>query len=161
MKRHQSTGRLVGVSDVARRLGVTRHTAWQWTQHPDCPAAYDVTCGAAVWLADDIEPWLRLRAARRTSRRLGSPLSPTTIGVLTLLHARAGPVTAPEVFTALPGKARGTVYMVLSRLTRRGHVRRTCVEGNRRCALYAITAEGVVELERERGQRKDGAATPR
>ena len=145
MTRHQKTGRLVGVAEIATRLDVTRGVAGYLTELLDCPPALDVISAGKVWLADDVEPWLR---TVRLGERRPNRASPPALRILAFLHERDGPVATAELRAAFPDSADAAVLALLSRLARRGLARRTRLTG-RGAGLhsaYEITPDGVAEI---------------
>jgi predicted DNA-binding transcriptional regulator AlpA len=49
---------LMAVSEIRRRLGLSRQRAYQLTREPHWPAPYDVLAVGKVWRREDIEAWI-------------------------------------------------------------------------------------------------------
>ncbi|SNQ47087.1 Transcriptional regulator, AlpA family (fragment) [Frankia canadensis] len=49
----------MGLREIEDKLGVSRQRAHQLTEHPSFPAAYDVIKAGRIWLAEDIDTWMR------------------------------------------------------------------------------------------------------
>lgn len=64
MTEHAATGRLMGLQEIEKRLGVSRQRVHQLTEQASFPAAYDVIKAGRIWLAEDIEAWIAAREAR-------------------------------------------------------------------------------------------------
>ncbi|WP_229400145.1 helix-turn-helix transcriptional regulator [Micromonospora okii] len=52
-------GLLMGPYEIAERLGVSRQRFQQLTRHPTFPKPYQELRGMKVWLAEDIEAWIK------------------------------------------------------------------------------------------------------
>lgn len=59
MTEHKSTGLLMGLQEIEKRLGVSRQRVHQLADHPNFPAAYDVIKAGRIWRTEDIEAWMR------------------------------------------------------------------------------------------------------
>ncbi len=59
MAEHRPTGRLMGLWEIEKKLGVSRQRVHQLTEHPAFPVAYDVIKAGRIWLAEDIEAWMQ------------------------------------------------------------------------------------------------------
>ena len=57
------TNHLVGLTEIARMLGLSRQRVHQLASNPDFPKPAAVLIGSIIWNREDIEAW-----ARRTSR---------------------------------------------------------------------------------------------
>lgn len=117
MTRHVSTGRLVGVGEIAARLGVARNSADVVVETPGFPAAFDVLGAGKLWLVEDVETWERTRPA-------GRPVGAVASGVLAFLRAQSGPVRTRELHAAFPAVPACTLATTLHRLGQRGQVAR-------------------------------------
>jgi prophage regulatory protein len=51
--------RLMGASEIALRLGITRQRVYQITVRFDFPRPLVTLAMGSVWLADDVEMWIR------------------------------------------------------------------------------------------------------
>lgn len=51
----------MGAAEIAERLGVGRSRAYQIVGRRDFPEPYQVLRMGQVWLADDVEAWVKLR----------------------------------------------------------------------------------------------------
>ena len=62
--------RLVSLSDIAERFGVTRQTVWNWTRrHEDFPVPIAQTASGSLWSFPEVERWGKSRRTRpRRSR---------------------------------------------------------------------------------------------
>lgn len=52
--------RLYGAQELENRLGVSRQRVQQLIRRPDFPEPYEVLAGGKVWLAADVEEWIRV-----------------------------------------------------------------------------------------------------
>jgi predicted DNA-binding transcriptional regulator AlpA len=50
---------LVGVPEIARRLGVDQSTVYRWRERPDFPSPLEQLASGSVWDWADIEQWSR------------------------------------------------------------------------------------------------------
>ena len=50
---------LAGLAEVATILGVTKRTAWNYTQREDFPAPVERLASGPIWRSADIEAWKR------------------------------------------------------------------------------------------------------
>ena len=50
---------LMGPYEIAQRMGVSRQRFQQFTRHPTVPRPYQELRGMKVWLAEDVEEWIR------------------------------------------------------------------------------------------------------
>ncbi|MGH2670267.1 MAG: DNA-binding protein [bacterium] len=63
------TGHLVGVSEIAHMLGVTRQRAVQLVgDYADFPAPTAVLASGRIWEREAVEMWIRKHADRRPGR---------------------------------------------------------------------------------------------
>ena len=61
---------LMGVSEIAKRLGVSRQRASQLTQeYEDFPEPVSELAQGRVWRSDDIEAWIERHPDRRPGPR--------------------------------------------------------------------------------------------
>jgi predicted DNA-binding transcriptional regulator AlpA len=51
---------LMGVKEIQKRLSLSRQRIQQLAQQPDFPAPYDELAMGRIWLARDIEAWIRV-----------------------------------------------------------------------------------------------------
>jgi predicted DNA-binding transcriptional regulator AlpA len=51
--------RFMGTAEIGQRLGVTRSRAHAITRDRDFPEAYQTLTMGSIWLADDVEAWIR------------------------------------------------------------------------------------------------------
>jgi predicted DNA-binding transcriptional regulator AlpA len=51
--------RLMGVKEIQKRLRLSRQRIQQLAEQPDFPAPYDELAMGRIWLARDIEAWIR------------------------------------------------------------------------------------------------------
>ncbi|MEV6348581.1 DNA-binding protein [Actinoplanes sp. NPDC051851] len=54
-----SRPRVMGAAEIAERLKVTRQRAYQITARRDFPEPLATLAMGQVWLADDVEAWIR------------------------------------------------------------------------------------------------------
>lgn len=66
--RHPPTGRLMGLQEIEKLLGVSRQRVHQLTQHPRFPDAFDALKGGRYWLTEDIEEWMRATGRTPTAK---------------------------------------------------------------------------------------------
>ncbi|MGC4805856.1 helix-turn-helix transcriptional regulator [Micromonospora sp. DT233] len=52
-------GALMGPYEIAERLGVSRQRFQQLTRYPTFPKPYQELRGMKVWLAEDVEEWIK------------------------------------------------------------------------------------------------------
>lgn len=52
-------GQLMGPYEIAQRLGVSRQRFQQLARYPTFPKPYQELRGMKVWLADDVERWIK------------------------------------------------------------------------------------------------------
>ncbi|BAL85452.1 putative regulatory protein [Actinoplanes missouriensis 431] len=50
---------LMGRAEIRSRLGLSRARIYQLTQRPDFPKPCAELLGGGIWLADDVEAWIR------------------------------------------------------------------------------------------------------
>lgn len=55
---------LMGTSEIARRLGVSRQRASQLTAHPNFPSPASRLAMGPVWRRRDVERWIEWRDAK-------------------------------------------------------------------------------------------------
>ena len=54
-----SADRLVGLTEIARRLGISRQRAHVHAKRPDFPRPVDGLAQGRIWRAIDVEKWAR------------------------------------------------------------------------------------------------------
>ncbi|MEU7751144.1 hypothetical protein [Micromonospora sp. NPDC049171] len=52
-------GQLMGPYEIAERLGVSRQRFQQLARYPTFPKPYQELRGTKVWLAEDVEAWIK------------------------------------------------------------------------------------------------------
>jgi hypothetical protein len=52
--------RLMGTKEIQRRLCLSRQRIQQLAEQPDFPTPYAELAMGRIWLADDIEAWIRV-----------------------------------------------------------------------------------------------------
>ena len=60
-----STLRLLGLTEVAQVLGVSKRTASRYTARSDFPAPTAQLAMGPIWLAQDVEAWMRATPIQR------------------------------------------------------------------------------------------------
>lgn len=61
MKGDPTTPRhLMGIGELAKRFGVSRHRATQLAAKPSFPTPYDVLLMGRVWTIEDVEAWAKI-----------------------------------------------------------------------------------------------------
>ena len=59
---------LMGAGEIADRLGVCRQRVQQLAAQPDFPRPLDQLQMGKVWLAADVEEWIRIRRPKLAKR---------------------------------------------------------------------------------------------
>jgi predicted DNA-binding transcriptional regulator AlpA len=63
-----ATGRLVGISEIAELIGMTRQRAYQIVRDPEFPEPVDVIAAGTFWWRQEVEAYLRKRPVDRRVR---------------------------------------------------------------------------------------------
>ncbi|BEL05815.1 hypothetical protein Q0Z83_040060 [Actinoplanes sichuanensis] len=61
--------RLMGVKEIQQRLHLSRQRIQQLAEQPDFPAPCDALAMGRVWLARDIEAWIRIYRPEQAGMR--------------------------------------------------------------------------------------------
>ncbi|MFI1996076.1 helix-turn-helix transcriptional regulator [Actinoplanes sp. NPDC020271] len=59
---------LMGIQEIQRRLGRSRQRVQQLTTKADFPEPYQTLAMGRVWLADDVEAWIRKHRPNRARK---------------------------------------------------------------------------------------------
>ena len=63
-----SSDDLIGVSEVAKMLGVATNTAWRWSMRGDFPPPAVRLAAGRAWRRADVETWAKAHLPLRTGR---------------------------------------------------------------------------------------------
>jgi predicted DNA-binding transcriptional regulator AlpA len=51
----------MGLTELAKELGVARNTVWRWSQLPDFPAPWTTLSAGSVWDRRKVRAWVKAR----------------------------------------------------------------------------------------------------